>query len=243
MLDEAVVVAVVVHAVLEAGRARSLNRDLAFRDLQGALGLSVGHAKQVIGRLLELRLVVGRSNPLDRRSTLYRVVPLPLWSRYRDMRDGLPEPLRDVLPLLFSIKGVHAVLLLGSHAREDFDGRSDIDVLVVGDDPERVLDLTYQACLSSPIDLHTCTPDEFRNSLYPLIPHVVLYDDGTCEGATPRRSTSQGSCARPSRARERSCACTGTGWFSSIESFRPFTSWSSSTPCSTAQPSSVKRTS
>ncbi|HID91253.1 TPA: nucleotidyltransferase domain-containing protein [Candidatus Bathyarchaeota archaeon] len=99
------------------------------------------------------------------------------------MRDGLPEPLRDVLPLLFSIKGVHAVLLLGSHAREDFDGRSDIDVLVVGDDPERVLDLTYQACLSSPIDLHTCTPDEFRNSLYPLIPHVVLYDDGTCEGA------------------------------------------------------------
>lgn len=157
-----------------------LYRDLAFCDVQGVLGLSTGHAKQVIRKLLELKLIVGRSNPLDKRFTLYRVVPLPLWSKYCEMKDGLPERLRDVFPLLFSIKDVHAVLLLGSYARKDFDEKSDVDVLVVSDDPERVLDLTYHICLNLPIDLHSCTLDEFRNSLYPLIPHVALYDDGTC---------------------------------------------------------------
>lgn len=157
-----------------------LYKDLAFCDIQRVLGLSTGHVKQVIRKLLEFKLIVSRCNPLDKRFTLYRVVPLRLWSKYCEMKDGLPERLRDVFPLLFSIKDVHAVLLLGSYVREDFDEKSDVDVLVVSDDPERVLDLTYHACLNLPIDLHSCTPDEFRNSLYPLIPHVVLYDDGAC---------------------------------------------------------------
>lgn len=156
-----------------------LYKDVPFDDVQKASGLPTSHLKQVIRRLLDLKLVVSRSNPLDRRFTFYRVVPLSLWSNYCRMKDELPKPLRNVLPLLFSIEGVHAILLLGSYARGDFDERSDVDVLVVSDNPERVLDLTYQACLSLPIDLHACTPDEFRNSMYPLIQHVVLYDDGT----------------------------------------------------------------
>jgi hypothetical protein len=96
------------------------------------------------------------------------------------MEDGLPEALRDLFPLLLSIPDVHNVLLLGSYVRKDFDDLSDIDVLVVADDPERVLDITYWTCSSSSIDLHACNPEEFGNSLYPLIQHVALYEDGTC---------------------------------------------------------------
>lgn len=156
-----------------------LHKDLTFEDVQKALDLPTSHVKQVIRRLLKLKLVVGRSNPSDRRFTLYRVVPLSLWSKYCKVKDGLPKPLRDVVPLLFSIEGVHTILLLGSYARGDFDERSDIDVLVVSDNPEKVLDLTYLSCLSLPIDLHACTPNEFRDSMYPLVQRAVLYDDGT----------------------------------------------------------------
>lgn len=155
-----------------------LYKDLAFCDIQRVSGLSNGHVKQVVMRLLESKLIVRRGNPSDRRFTLYRVVPLPLWSKYCEMKDELPEPLRDVFPTLFSIRGIHSILLLGSYFRKDFDEKSDVDVLVICDDPERVLDLTYHACLSLPIDLHACTLNEFRNSLYPLVQHVVLYDDG-----------------------------------------------------------------
>jgi predicted nucleotidyltransferase len=156
-----------------------LYRDLALCDVQRVSGLSNYHVKQVIRKLLELKLIVRRSNPSDRRFTLYRVVPLPLWSKYCEMKKELPEPLRDVFPHLFSIRGIHVILLLGSYVRKDFNEESDVDVLVICDDPERVLDLTYHTCLSLPIDLHACTLNEFRNSLYPLIQHVVLYDDGT----------------------------------------------------------------
>lgn len=156
-----------------------VHRDVTFGEVQGILGLSSGHVKQVIRRLLKMGLLVGHCDPLDKRFTLYRVVPFSLWSKYYGLRDGLAGPLRGVLPLLFSIEGVHVILLLGSHARGDFDEKSDVDVLVVCDDPKRVLDFTYHACLGLPIDLHACTPDEFRGSLYLLVQHAVLYDDGT----------------------------------------------------------------
>jgi len=96
------------------------------------------------------------------------------------MEDSLPEALRDLFPILLSIPNVHTVLLLGSYAKKDFDKRSDIDVLVVADDPERLPDITYWTCSSSSIDLHACSPEEFESSPYPLIQHVVLYGDGTC---------------------------------------------------------------
>jgi len=156
-----------------------LYEDVTFDDVQRVLGLSTSHAKQIIRRLLKLKLVVNRSDPTDKRFTFYRVVPLALWSRYWEMKDGLAKPLRDILPLLFSIEDVHGILLLGSYVRRDFDEKSDIDVLAVSDNPERVLDLTYHTCLSLPIDLHACTPYEFGNSLYPLVRHIILYDDGT----------------------------------------------------------------
>jgi len=156
-------------------------KDVTFDDVQRVLGLSTSHAKQVIRRLLKLRLVVNRSDPTDKRFTFYRVVPLALWSKYWEMKDELAKPLWDILPLLFSIEDVHGILLLGSYVRRDFGEKSDIDVLVVSDNPERVLDLTYHTCLNLPIDLHACTPNEFKNSLYLLVQHVILYDDGTCK--------------------------------------------------------------
>jgi len=159
-----------------------LYRDLSFHDVQRALDLSTGHVKQVLRKLLELKLIVRYTNSSDRRFASYRVVPLSLWSRYSQMEDRLPEALRHLFPLLLSIPDVHIVLLLGSYARKDLDERSDIDVLVVADNPERVLDITYWTCSSLPIDLHACNLQEFGNSLYPHIQHVVLYEDGT-----PRR--------------------------------------------------------
>jgi len=160
--------------------ATSLYRVISSLDVQKVLALSTGHAKQVVRKLLELKLIVRYANSSDRRFASYRVVPLSLWSRHRQMEDSLPEALRDLFPLLLSIPNVHTVLLLGSYARKDFDKRSDIDVLVVADDPERVLDITYWTCSGSSIDLHACSPEEFESSLYPLIQHVVLYEDGTC---------------------------------------------------------------
>lgn len=159
-----------------------LHRDISFCDAQKALDLSTGHVKQVMRKLLELKLIVRYTNSSDRRFASYRFVPLSLWSKYRQMEDRLPQALRDLFPLLLSIPHVHVVLLLGSYVRKDFDRMSDVDVLVVADNPERVLDITYGACSSSSIDLHACSPEEFRNSLYPLVQHVVLYEDGTCRG-------------------------------------------------------------
>jgi len=166
---------------------KSLYADLSFHDVQKVLDLSAGHVKQVLQKLLKFKLIVRYTNSSDRRFALYRVVPLSLWSRYRRMEDRLPEALKDLFPLLFSIPDVHTVLLLGSRVTKDFDDLSDIDVLVVADDPGRVLDITYWTCSSSLIDLHACNPEEFRDSLYPLIQHIVLYEDGSYREMSPSK--------------------------------------------------------
>lgn len=152
-------------------------KDFTFNDIRSLSHVSVNHLKQILRKMLAWKLIAVHPNPSDRRSRLYRVVPSALWSRYDMAKDRIPKPLNAVLPLLLSIDRLHAILLLGSFARGDFDQKSDIDLLVICDEPQKVLDLTYYACAELPIDLHACTLEEFKKSLYPLLPHVFLYAD------------------------------------------------------------------
>ena len=80
------------------------------------------------------------------------------------VRDGLIERLRRALALR-PPADARAVVLFGSLARGDFDGRSDIDLMIVG----RRDGLDRAGFLGRHLDVVVVGPDEFAGSDSPVV--------------------------------------------------------------------------
>ena len=78
------------------------------------------------------------------------------------------ESIRDALQPILEGKGARLAVLFGSHARGTADARSDVDLIIVDDQPLRYLDRIgkyfddIRTALNRDVDLIVYTGEEFR---------------------------------------------------------------------------------
>jgi predicted nucleotidyltransferase len=76
------------------------------------------------------------------------------------------EEIRDLLQPILERKGARLAVLFGSHARGTADERSDVDLIIVDDQPLRYLDRIgkyfddIRSALRRHVDLLVCTDEE-----------------------------------------------------------------------------------
>lgn len=87
----------------------------------------------------------------------------------RRVRDGLIERLRRALTAQ-PPADVEAVFLFGSLARGDFDGNSDVDLMVVGH--RDGIDRAALLRLGRHVDVVLVSPEQFRRSQSPVVSAV-----------------------------------------------------------------------
>jgi len=113
-------------------------REFTLRELSLAVDQSLGSVSPAVEQLLGTRILLTRRVGRSRALRVNRNHPLydPLATLFRQEASalvGVAQAFADALPR----QGVEAVVLFGSAARGQPSVRSDIDVLVVVDDPRR----------------------------------------------------------------------------------------------------------
>lgn len=113
-------------------------REFSIRELAGAVGQSLGSVHPALGQLLGTRVVLMRRIGRSRVVRVNRAHPLyeTLASLFREETSALAGVAREFARAL-PRQGIEAAVLFGSVARGEPRARSDIDILVVVDDPSR----------------------------------------------------------------------------------------------------------
>ncbi len=113
-------------------------REFSTRELAGAVGQSLGSVHPALGQLQDTRVVLTRRIGRSRVARINRAHPLyeTLAFLFREETSALAVVAREFANAL-PHRGIEAAVLFGSVARGEPRARSDIDVLVVVDDPRR----------------------------------------------------------------------------------------------------------